>query len=94
MNTKNKYDVGTLHKSFNGTMVEVLEVIKGSKRRVRFLEDNSETICTTNSLRDGNLVNRNTFIEKYSIVITKSHKDITNDDKDYISYNLSISIKE
>lgn len=35
-----------------------------------------------------------TFIEKYSIVITKSHKDITNDDKDYISYNLSISIKE
>lgn len=30
------------------------------------------------------------FIEKNSIVITKSHKDITNDDKDYISYHLTL----
>ena len=60
-----KYGVGTFHETYNGTLCEVLEKIGGEKRKVRFLEDDTEIICGRNSLRLKCLVNpRNT---KYGV---------------------------
>lgn len=62
-----KYGVGTLHKTNNGTFCEVIEKINSEARKVKFLEDDNIIICNRNSLRLECLENPNTSNKKYGV---------------------------
>lgn len=62
-----KYGVGTLHKTKNGEMFVILEKL-GNKRKVKFLEDNFERVCSLSSIIYKHLTNTsNKELQKYGI---------------------------